>query len=154
MLLIFSWTHKDWGGSFPAKQFLINPKVQFCYSRNVVTFYIIYLRFILYVFKVCFILCEEPAWLDVIIFDEVVFFKKSAHKKRTLFEFALNWLSYVSFFLVLCLTALVTIVTFITLLLSQVYIFTNSYQLWNVPCKKWWRQQDDRHNFKTYILIL
>ena len=67
-------------------------------------------------------------------------------------------ISYVGFFLVLCLTPFVADITFITLLLSQIYVCTTSYRLFNVPGRKWWHQQSSQYFknlcykcYKTYI---
>ena len=59
--------------------------------------------------------------------------------------------SYASFFLVLCLTPFVADITFITLLLPQIYVCTSSYRLFNVPGRKWWHQQEGQHLFKIYV---
>ena len=47
--------------------------------------------------------------------------------------------SYASFFLVLCLTPFVADITFITLLLSQIYVCTSSHRLFNVPGRIWYQ---------------
>ena len=59
--------------------------------------------------------------------------------------------SYASFFLVLCLTPFVADITFNTLPLSQIYVCTSSYRLFNVPCRKLWHQQKGQHFFKIYV---
>ena len=61
-------------------------------------------------------------------------------------------ISYVGFFLVLCLTPFVADITFITLLLSQIYVCTTSYRLFNVPGRKWWHQQSSQHILKIYVI--
>ena len=60
--------------------------------------------------------------------------------------------SYVSFFLVSGLAPFVADITFIVILLSQIYVCTTSYQLFNVPCRTWCHQPKGQHIFKTYVI--
>ena len=86
---------------------------------------------------------EDPIWCDVIILDEIVFSQNQIfNKKRN---------SYVNFFLVLCLTPFATDITFFTLLLFQIYVWTNSYRLFNVSGRKRWHQQKGQHIFKIFV---
>ena len=58
---------------------------------------------------------------------------------------------YASFFLVLCLRLFVVYIMYITLLLSQIYVCTTSYRLFNVSGRKWWHQQKGQHIFEIYV---
>ena len=90
---------------------------------------------------------EEPIWLwranVVIIIDEIVFSQNQIFNQK--------WNSYVNFFLVFCFTPFVVDVTVITLLLYQIYVCTNSYQLFNVADRKWWHQQKSQHILKIFV---
>ena len=91
---------------------------------------------------------EEPNWLwrtnMVIIIDEIVFFQSQIFHEK--------WNSYVKFFLGLCFTPFKVDVTVITFLLSQIYVFANSYRLFNIPGRKWanYFQNFIYKFFKTY----
>ena len=116
---------------------------KFCCLRNFATSHRIYLRINLSKFsklyfselnfsKVCFILgratllWRHHSWWNFLFFQNHIF-----NKKRK---------SFASFFLVLCLTPFVADITFITLLLSQIYVCMSSHSLINVQNGKQWVQ--------------
>ena len=78
------------------------------------------------------------------------FLMKSSFSPNQIFNKKRN--SYVSFFLVLCLAPFVADITFITLLLSQIYFSTTSYRLFHAHCRKWWHQLKGQHIFKIYVI--
>ena len=79
------------------------------------------------------------------------FLMKSSFSPNQIFNKKRN--SYVSFFLVLCLAPFVADITFITLLLSQIYFSTTSYRLFHAHCRKWWHQLKGQHIFKIYVMF-
>ena len=98
-------------------------------------------------------LYEESFRCDVIILDEIVTFQNQIFKNRkwNYIGNVLNWLPYVSFFLVLLLTLFAADVTIITSSLPQICVFTTPYWLFHVPGRKWWRQLKDQNVFKIYV---
>ena len=84
-------------------------------------------------------------WCDVIIVDEIVLYSNQMFNKMR------N--SYVTSFLVLCLTPFAADVTvIITLLLSQIYVCTTSYRLFNMNGRKRLHQQRGPHILKIYVI--
>ena len=78
------------------------------------------------------------------------FLIKSSFSQNQIFNKMQN--SYVSFFLVSGLAPFVVDIMFIIILLSQIYVCTTSYQLFNVPGRTWCHQPKGQHIFKTYVI--
>ena len=129
MSIVISEAHSGWG----VTRKLTNPNKQFCCLWNLEIFRRIYLPLISVSFlSFQSLLHFRQSKLGV----TSPFLMKSSFSQNQIFN--KKRISYTSSFQVLCLTPFVPDITFITLLLSQIYVCTTSYRLLNVPGRKWW----------------
>ena len=138
MSIIISKVHNGWGFMKrlinPNKQILLFMKLRNC-SQNWAT--INFSRF------------SKLALTK--LFESLLHFRKSKLGVTSLFLMKLSFSQnqifnekrklYAIFLVVLCLTSFLADITLITLLLSQTYVCTSSYRVFNVSGRKRWHQQ-------------